>query len=81
MANQAAFQAGIDRGEGGKKKQKSGGKPDTDTGDFGIAAVAKAIPGSFKHGGKVRKTGFAKVHKGEEVLTKAQRKKVARKRG
>ena len=27
---------------------------------------------SFKKGGKVRKTGLAKVHKGERVLTKGQ---------
>ena len=28
--------------------------------------------GSFKRGGKVKKTGFAKVHKGEKVLTKKE---------
>lgn len=47
-----------------------------------------AKPNSFKKGGKVRKTGFAKVHKGEVVLTakevkrakKSGRKKVATKR-
>ena len=30
---------------------------------------------SLKRGGKVKKTGIAKVHKGERVLTKAQAKK------
>ena len=35
----------------------------------------QAEPGSFKRGGKVRKTGYAKVHKGERVLTKAQQRK------
>jgi len=31
-----------------------------------------ASPASFKVGGKVRKTGLAKVHKGEKVLTAKQ---------
>lgn len=30
--------------------------------------------GAFKHGGKVKKTGFARVHEGERVLTKKQQK-------
>lgn len=34
-----------------------------------------AQPSSFKKGGKVEKTGMAKVHKGEVVLTKKQAKK------
>jgi hypothetical protein len=34
-----------------------------------------AEPNSFKRGGLVKKTGKAKVHKGERVLTKAQNKK------
>lgn len=37
--------------------------------------MPKAIPSSFKKGGKVKKTGMAKVHKGEVVLTKEQVKK------
>jgi hypothetical protein len=40
-----------------------------------------ADPGEFKRGGKVRKTGMAKVHKGEKVLTKRQAKRMERKRG
>lgn len=28
--------------------------------------------GAFKHGGKVKRTGLAKVHAGERVLTKKQ---------
>lgn len=35
--------------------------------------------GSFKRGGKVKKTGLAKVHKGERVLTKKQAEKLAKK--
>lgn len=34
-----------------------------------------ASPKSFSRGGKVRKTGYAKVHKGERVLTKKQARK------
>jgi hypothetical protein len=39
-----------------------------------------ASPSSFSKGGAVRKTGLAKVHKGERVLTKGQAKKY-KKRG
>jgi hypothetical protein len=35
----------------------------------------RAIPSSLRKGGKVKKTGYAKVHKGERMLTKAQAKK------
>jgi hypothetical protein len=35
-----------------------------------------ASPNSYKRGGKVRKTGMAKVHKGERVLTKAQQRRM-----
>jgi hypothetical protein len=40
-----------------------------------------AQPNSYKKGGKVRKTGVAKVHKGERVLTKKQTKKFDKKGG
>jgi hypothetical protein len=43
------------------KKNKRGGL-------LGAAAGAMKIPG-FKHGGKVKKTGIYKLHKGERVLT------------
>ncbi len=39
-----------------------------------IAGNDRPIPG-YKRGGKVKKTGLAKVHKGERVLTKKQAKK------
>ena len=42
--------------------------------------VRKAIPDAYKRGGKVRKTGFAKVHKGERVLTKKQQRRRMTKR-
>lgn len=35
----------------------------------------RAVPSSLRKGGKIKKTGLAKVHKGERVLTKAQAKK------
>lgn len=41
----------------------------------GPASRYAAIPSSLKKGGKIRKTGYAKVHKGEKVLTKRQQKK------
>jgi len=37
-----------------------------------VRRTMKANPSSFKHGGMVKKTGFAKVHKGERVLTAKQ---------
>lgn len=39
------------------------------------SSTDSASPDSFKRGGKVRKTGIAKIHKGERVLTKAQAKR------
>lgn len=39
-----------------------------------------AQPSSFKRGGKVKKGGRAKVHKGEVVLTKKQAVRLRRKR-
>lgn len=41
--------------------------------DGGSGPMADA--GSFKRGGPVRKTGLARVHKGERVLTKKQNRK------
>lgn len=41
----------------------------------------KASPGSYKKGGKVKRSGMAKVHKGERVLTTNQAKKMAQKGG
>lgn len=37
-------------------------------------SAVMAEPATFAVGGKVRKTGLAKVHKGEVVLTLTQRK-------
>lgn len=68
MANADAFQSGFGIGKDAAGK---GTKP----GDrFGIFNKP-ASPKTYKKGGKVKKTGIALVHKGEEVLTKAQSKK------
>jgi len=52
--------------------------------DAEVARKKKAglsIPGGFKKGGMVKKTGMALVHRGEKVLTKKQQaKKGQRKR-
>jgi len=40
-----------------------------------------ASPSSYKKGGKVKKTGVARVHKGETVLTAKEAKKYAKKKG
>jgi hypothetical protein len=44
-------------------------------GQINAAASPNPIPG-YKKGGKVKKTGIAKVHKGELVLTAAMTKKL-----
>jgi hypothetical protein len=36
---------------------------------------------SYKHGGRVKRTGMAKVHRGERVLNSKQTRKYDRKRG
>lgn len=41
-----------------------------------MEGVDLARPSHFKKGGKVKKTGMAKVHKGEVVLTASRAKKV-----
>lgn len=78
MANADAFNSGFNMGFGGKrtgKQSKVLGKATSTTAD------GDAKPKSFKHGGKVKKTGYAKVHKGEIVLTASQNKGRTRKRG
>jgi hypothetical protein len=42
-------------------------------------SLIRDFVGSFKRGGAVKKTGLAKLHKGERVLTKAQAKRYGRK--
>ena len=75
MANVDAFNEGFDAGLGKKKapKKKDPIKKDPMPG--------AAEPRTFKKGGKVKRTGVAKVHKGERVLTKGQAKQYAKKSG
>ena len=64
-----------------KRGSKSGGGS---SGSSAAAGAASESAGSFKRGGKVRKTGLAKVHKGERVLTAKQdnkRKSKGRRKG
>jgi len=69
-------------GKDWKRKQKmSNSKAPAESGTRSSGADEM---GSYKRGGKVRKTGRAKVHKGERVLTAKQAKryeKRGRKRG
>ena len=53
-------------------KRKSHGQFSTEE------ATGAADPDSFERGGVVRRTGMAKVHKGERVLTRAQAKRYAK---
>ncbi len=77
MANADAWAAGWDKGSKKKTKKDSSdaGKGDSAWTEGWNSKMAK--PSSFKKGGKVRKTGMAKVHKGEKVLTATQAKMCA----
>lgn len=44
---------------------------------YGLDTDAASVP-SYKKGGMVKKTGLAKVHKGEKVLTKKQQKRMGK---
>jgi hypothetical protein len=91
MANADAFNSGFDAGMGGKSKkpkkpqddinQKKGPKPvkEIHTSD-GQTLYPTAMPKQFKKGGKVKRTGIAKVHAGEVVLTAKQAKKYGKKK-
>ena len=60
-----------------KKRLEGGGKKDpnvkTPTPQK-VEISGTSSPPSFKRGGMVKKTGMAKVHKGERVLTKRQQR-------
>jgi len=94
MANDDAWQAGLDIGSGKNKKSKkkpNKNRADKDGPTSGAASgggnpysILKYLP--LKHsGGKVKKTGAYRLKRGETVLTKTQMKsmrgkKSARKR-
>ena len=70
--------------QGGKSGGGGGSDDSQGSSTSSITYGAEAAPGSFKRGGKVRKTGLAKVHKGERVLTAKQdnkRKSKGRRKG
>ena len=73
MANADVFNSGFNTGFGKSKKKKDKSEKSGDN------AKATAMPRSFAKGGKVKKSGMAKVHKGEIVLTAAQAKMCASK--
>ena len=75
MANDAAWQAGVDIAT----KQKDDKKKKSDLLHQPTPAGV-ANPSSFKKGGKVKKTGVAKVHKHEVVLTAKQAKQYGKKK-
>ena len=64
-----AFASGLAGGLTGS------GSPKQEKVDAAKLEEPKAVPSEYEHGGKVRKTGRAKVHKGERVLTKRQARK------
>jgi hypothetical protein len=81
----------IAKGLGGMSRssndsaQKSRDSADQSIEDVGRAAegfrnTAAQRLGSFKKGGKVKRTGTYKLHAGEEVLTKRQAKRMKSKR-
>lgn len=59
-----------------KKSGGSGGSSSSDE----MGTETSGVP-SYKKGGKVRKTGLARLHKGERVLNKLQAKRYSKKRG
>lgn len=55
----------------GGKKSGSGSGPSTDK----AVDTLNEIVGDYHKGGMVKRTGLARVHKGERVLTKRQQKR------
>lgn len=61
--------------------QKAVGTPGWENNLGGLSGEDEPRRMSFKKGGVVPKTGMAKVHKGERVLTKKQARKYSGKKG
>jgi hypothetical protein len=82
MANVEAFESGFDAvyGKKQKKDKEKKGKAKSDNAATKPSTFTMAKPSLYKEGGTVRKTGMAKVHKGEKVLTAAQAKECASKK-
>ena len=64
----------------GNKKGPGGSNAAKGTSADEMGAETSGVP-SYKKGGKVRKTGLARLHKGERVLNKLQAKRYSKKRG
>jgi hypothetical protein len=77
MADVDTFNEGFDLGLAKKHPKKKAAKEAEKIGLGGVAA----IPRSYKKGGTVKRSGYARVHRGELVLTKAQAKKHFKKTG
>ncbi len=68
------------------RKKDGGGSARSSTASGGGGGIAEkqresagdAEPLNLKRGGKVKRTGMARVHKGERVLTKRQAKRYRR---
>lgn len=73
---------GIGAMQGRKKKQDSSGLTSRPGKVGGYSQEDESgSTQSFKRGGKVKRTGLARVHKGERVLTRAQAKRYKRRGG
>jgi len=79
MQRKKSGQRGLLRGEPKTTRRITGKAREYDP-STGGAGPAEPLP-SYKRGGKVRKTGLARVHRGERVLTKKQAKRYRRGRG
>jgi hypothetical protein len=62
-----------------KKDQGTGGEDKPGSAGLGGQYQPGDSPPSYHKGGKVKKTGLARLKKGERVLTKAQQKKMRKK--
>ena len=67
--------------QGEAMRKSMGGAAAGRAADPMLKKAGMASPPSYKKGGTVKKTGMAKVHKGEKVLTKDQAKKLPRSMG
>ena len=88
MANDDAWQAGVDiatnkKDKQQKPKQKTQPKPvdKVTTSDPTLGELYPSAMPQFKKGGKVKRTGVAYVHKNERVLTAKEAKKYAKNKG
>lgn len=72
--------AGDDKDSKTKRALKAAGRSLMDSGDAEMSSAAGRgiTPVSYKRGGKVRKTGLARLHSGERVIPRGKVKKVER---